>query len=543
MLRRNLTVLWVALLCAGIIPAAAQISNPIAETISFGSLTLRVVDWVQVPNSANSSAQINMALPSPDNSGRVFVNDQRGYLYVVQNDVVTEYFNVYSVLTNASTTSFYGTGLTSFTFHPDFSNNGIFYTVHMESPATGTPDFIQTEHANAFRHSIITQWTASDPAANTFSGTHLELLRVEAPTFHHAIQQIAFNPTAMPGNIDYGMLYIGHGDGDELPSARAQSLNSLHGSVLRIDTYGSNSGNGLYGIPEDNPFAGDLNPNTLGEIWAYGFRNPHRLSWDTLTGAMFVGDIGEHQIEEINMVEAGGNYGWNQREGTFRFNQSNNFVVFPLPSNDESFGYSYPVLQYDHDDGVAIVGGYVYRGDQIPELYGQYLFGDLVNGKIFYAAADQFVQGQQTTIQQANLVDASDAAVTMSGLVGSNRVDLKFGFDQNNEILLLAKADGKIRRLESILPQPDQDGDSITDSVDNCLLVANPNQRDTNGDGFGNACDPDLDNNNIVNFIDISLFSAVFGQTDEDADFNGDGAVNFLDFVLVGEYFLAPPGP
>ena len=545
-----IVIVGLAALCS---PAFAQLSNPIPDTINPGSLTLRIVDWVQVPNSSGSSARINLAVPSPDGSGRVFVNDQRGYIHVIQNDVISEYFNAYGVLTNAIPTSFYGVGLTSLAFHPDFANNGIFYTVHMEQPNTGTADFIQTEHLNVFLHSIITQWTAQDPTANTFSGTHVEFLRVEAPTYHHAIQQLAFNPVAMAGHSDYGMLYVGHGDGDELPTARAQTLNSLHGSILRLDTYGNDSSNGRYGIPIDNPFANDLDPNTLGEIWAHGFRNPHRISWDTLTGIMFTGDIGEHQIEEINIVEAGGNYGWNQREGTFLFNQSNNSVVYPLPGNDSDFGYSYPVLQYDHDDGIAIMGGYVYRGSQIAELYGQYLFGDLVTGRMFYAAADDFVQGQQSTAQQLNLLNASDVAVTMSGLVGSSRVDLKFGFDHNNELLILSKADGKIRRLESTLPQLDADGDGVSDSIDNCQLVANADQQDSNNDGFGNICDQDVNNSCNVDFVDFGLMinTGVLFSTpatpgwNADFDFNSDGVFNFLDigsFGAVGVLF-SPPGP
>ncbi|MFK8032418.1 MAG: PQQ-dependent sugar dehydrogenase [Gammaproteobacteria bacterium] len=542
MLNRIYLVAITACLCLGGPSTSAQLNDPIPESIEFGSLTLRVVDWVQIPNSSGGTAQINMAFPSPDGTGRVFVNDQRGFLYVINGDTVSEYFDVYSVLTNANTQWFFGTGLSGFTFHPDFANNGIFYTVHLESPSTGIPDFIQTESTSVQFHTIITEWTALDPSANTFSGSHVELLRVETPGTHHSFQQMGFNPTAQPGDSDYGMLYIAQGDGDILPSNRAQSLDSPHGSILRLDTYGNNGRNGRYGVPEDNPFANDGDDNTLGEIWAYGFRNPHRIGWDSLTGTLYAADIGENQIEEVNIIEAGANYGWNVREGAFLFNQSNPGVVFPLPASD-AVEYTYPVLQYDHDEGRAISGGYVYRGGLIPELYGKYLFGDLYNGRMYYADVDDLVQGQQATVLEVNTLNANDVPASLRDITGQFRIDLKYGYDANNEILVLTKADGKIRRLESTQQQPDSDGDGVVDALDNCLNQVNASQLDTNGDGFGNACDPDLDNNGIVNFIDFSIFQPLFGQSNADADFNGDGVVNFLDLSVLANFFLQPPGP
>ncbi|NNF15862.1 MAG: hypothetical protein HKN70_03900, partial [Gammaproteobacteria bacterium] len=488
-------------------------------------------------------ARINLAYHSRDASGRLFVNDQRGYLYVIDDDVITHYLHLNDVLTDALPVASFGNGFHAFTFHPEFASNGTFYTVHMEDPATGVADLLQTEHPGVAVHSIVTEWVAIDPQANVFSGTHRELLRIEQPRFAHTIQEIGFNPNAPIGDADYAMLYVAQGDGAVWVTQRPQSADSPHGSILRIDPAGTNSASGRYGIPPDNVFATDGDPNTLGEIWAYGFRNPHRFSWDTGgTGKMLIGDIGQTNIEEINLGTSGGNYGWNEREGTFLLNTASIDDVFPLPPNDYLNGYLYPVAQYDHDEGNAIVAGFVYRGTAVPELVGQYVFGDLVNGRLFYVDIDYLVQGRQATIKELNLVDADDEPTSLQALVADTRADLRFGLTEESEIVLLTKADGKIRRFETMNP-PDADGDTVADPVDNCQLVANTDQRDSDFDGFGNLCDADLNNDNIVNFTDVFLFSDVFLDSDPDADFNGDGIVNFLDIFVLQAGFLLAPGP
>ena len=192
------------------------------------------------------------------------------------------------------------------------------------------------------------------------------------------------------------------------------------GSILRIDPLGSNSANGNYGIPVDNPFVGDPDlqhtlgidesttplDETLGEVWAFGLRNPHRFSWDTgLNGTanMFISDIGQASIEEINLGVAGANYGWRDREGTFATDPFNEYILNALPGNDALFGYNYPVAQYDHDEGNAVVGGFVYRGQAISTLQGKYIFGDLVNGRMFYTDVDEMTPGSQATVHELTL--------------------------------------------------------------------------------------------------------------------------------------------
>lgn len=523
----------------------AQINDPIPAPIDLGQLSVRIVDWVQVPNTGGGAlpARINHANHPPDGSNRLFVNDQRGVLYVIDNDQISLYLNLNQVLPDALDISSFGRGFHGFTFHPEFASNGLFYTVHMEEPTTGTADLAQTENEEVVVHSVVTTWQSADPSSNVFAGSHQTLLRIEQPRFAHTIQEIGFNPNALPAHADYGMLYIGQGDGAGFITDRPQSLDSPHGSILRIDPLGNNAPSGRYGIPNDNPFVNDGDANTLGEIWAYGFRNPHRFSWDTGgDNKMFIGDIGQANIEEINLGEMGANYGWNEREGTFLLDTSTITDVFALPPDDALNDYRYAVAQYDHDEGNAVAGGFVYRGSLLPELTGQYFFGDIVNGRIFYVDVDYLVQGQQAKIHELQLVDANGLPTNLLSLVNDTRADLRFGVDQQQELVILTKTDGMLRRLESLNPA-DSDADGIADPVDNCQNMANTNQFDADLDGFGNACDSDTNNDCITNFLDLSAFSNAFLSDNDLHDFNNDGVVNFLDLVVLSNAFLLSPGP
>ncbi|MEQ9304432.1 MAG: PQQ-dependent sugar dehydrogenase, partial [Marinoscillum sp.] len=292
-------------------------------------------------------------------------------------------------------------------------------------------------------------------SSNTFSGINRELIRFDYPGKIHGVQEIAFNPTVDPGDADYGNLYICLGDGSSGSKQlhdNLQTTSSFLGTIFRIDPQGNNSSNGQYGIPDDNPFYEGTGTGVVGEIYAYGFRNPHRISWDVAgTHKMLVGDIGEKNIEEINLVEPGHNYGWNKREGTFLYDKSlNRDHVFSLPTDDATYQYTYPVAQYDHDEGIAVVGGYVYRGTMLTSLNGQYVFGDIVNGKLFHVPEGDLLQGSQSTISQLNLLNQSGSPTTLLEEVSHTRVDLRFGVGLNDELYILSKVDGIIRVLESV---------------------------------------------------------------------------------------------
>ena len=257
------------------------------------------------------------------------------------------------------------------------------------------------------------------------------------------------------------MLYLALGDGGNFPSGdldrAGQNPASALGKILRIDPL--QDGQHTYSVPGDNPFVGDR--SFLPEIWALGFRHPQRFSWDD-DGTMLIADIGENAVEEINIGQAGGNYGWREREGTFTVDDSGR--VYELPPFDGSFDFLYPAAQYDHGEGRAITGGFVYHGSEVPDLAGRYVFGDIVNGRIFHVDASDLENGRETEIEELVLL-RDDAPVTLLDVVDAPRTDLRFGQDENGEIYITTKQDGMIRTfapadapaptLDSLLSPPE----------------------------------------------------------------------------------------
>jgi glucose/arabinose dehydrogenase len=452
------------------------ITHPIPEPIKKSKLAVGLEEVVQIPDSGTAGGAaplLNFLSSAGDGSGRLFVNDMRGYLYVIVNGKPTVYLNVRQKICADFTYEGSQQGLSYFVFHPDFSKNGIFYTVTSELKTSGTPDFPVTKtifdsNKNIIKsshHDVIREWKATNPASNTFEGTSRELLRIEQPYPDHNVGQLSFNPNAKPGSDDYGMLYIAVADGgsdggvpvgDTDPLDNGQDLGTPLGKMLRIDPLGNNSENGKYGIPNDNPFVADNNPQTLGEIWAYGLRNPHRFSWDTVgEGKMIIADTGQAFIEEVNLGIKGANYGWGNREGTWVIEETNENILYPLPKNDRSYGYTYPVAQYDHDIppdiedtyAIAIAGGYVYRGKAIPDLIGQYIFADFGHdARFFHVPVDELVNGKQAEIQELRLFDG-DRETTFLEILGEERSHVRFGIDEEGEIYVTAKEGGTVRKF------------------------------------------------------------------------------------------------
>jgi glucose/arabinose dehydrogenase len=213
-----------------------------------------------------------------------------------------------------------GSGFGFVTFHPDFAKNGNFYTVHTEARGaleTKIPHLPAQDRT--LTHGVLTEWTATDPSAQAFSGTRREVLRLAFGSHIHGIQQIGFNSTAKPGDSDYGLLYIAVGDGGNgVNSDDPQNLGIPQGKVPQIDPQGTGGAGGQYGIPPTNPFVGQ--PGALAEIFAYGLRDPYRFSWDPSVGnRILLGNMGEHVIESIYEIQAGDNLGWGKREGPFVF--------------------------------------------------------------------------------------------------------------------------------------------------------------------------------------------------------------------------------
>jgi len=433
----------------------SPLDDPIPEPIISNGVGVVLEEFVTIPASDSSEplARINFLGHANDNSNRLFVNDLRNSLYVIENQTVSEYLNVSTEFADFADSPRLGSGFGFFAFHPEFATNGKFYTVHTESGnalLNVTPDF--TSPNTDEMQGVVVEWTANDPSANTFSGSKRELLRIAFDTSIHGFQQIGFNETANESDEDYGLLYLAVGDGEETPvfSGAPQDLSVPYGKILRIDPLGNNSSNGNYGIPASNPFVNDS--NALGEIWAYGFRNPHRFSWDSGgTHKMFIGNIGEKNIDAIYLGESGANYGWNEREGSFLFEIEDPFNVYALPEDDATNNYTYPVAQYDHDEGFAIVGGFVYRGNSIPDLYGKYVFGDIVKGRFFYCEESEMTTDNQfAQIHELVIYDENEEETNLLDLVDATRADLRFGMNNEGEIYVLSKRNGKIWKMKAL---------------------------------------------------------------------------------------------
>ncbi|MFE6997509.1 PQQ-dependent sugar dehydrogenase [Microbacterium sp. NPDC057659] len=447
---------------------ADPLLNPLPDP-QLSTLGIEVTELAQLPESHTTPATQDPRLVRynrithldelPDGSGRLMVPDNNGTLYLVDKKTgeYSPYLDVRSrFLDNFHNSAGLGTGLGAAEFDPDFADNGRFYTVHTEGGTAlteDTPDF--PAFGKTEFHSVITEWTADDPSANIFSGSSREIMRIPFGGRVHTVQQISFNPTVKKGDADYGNLYVLVGDGGTgVGNGNPQDLATPQGKIMRINPAGRDSANGEYGIPKDNPFLDDA--KALPEIYAYGMRDPHRISWDPEGDhTMYLGHIGEWQVESIYAVEPGDNFGWSDREGPF---VAENRQIYPLPADDAKNGYTYPVAAYDHnrdpgqtgDAGVAVNGGFVYRGD-IPGLKGKYLFTDLVRGWVLSTDADKMVRNDGDIADLAKIsqlrVFANGAETTFQELVGDKRVDLRFGSDADGELYLISKAVGKIWKV------------------------------------------------------------------------------------------------
>jgi hypothetical protein len=358
-------------------------------------------------------------------------------------------------------------GLSSFAFHPDYhtidsDGEGRLFTASSQTIASGTPDYPVPAGAPESHHSVLHEWTVSANPDAIDGGSAREILRVGETYGDHNVGRIAFDPNLDPGHPDYGLLYVAFGDGGNVccprptidPHFVGQDLASPLGTLVRIDPLEPAGGGAAYAVPGSNPFVSDGDPDTLGEIWAYGLRNPHVFAWDRGgQGKLLVSDIGQANIEEINVGAIGANYGWSEREGTYALVHSNENDVFPLPGNDATFGYTYPALQYDHDEGDrAISGGYVLRHVMPSSLEGHYVFGDLRSGRVFHAHVASLSSTFPTGFEVLRLFDASDGQEkSLLEMIGGGtpapRADLRFGIDDDGWIHLVTKRDGAVRRL------------------------------------------------------------------------------------------------
>ena len=289
-------------------------------------------------------------LQTPDDgSGRMFVVEQSGIIRIIANNalVTTPFLDISSKVTFNHSEM----GLLGVAFHPSFKQNPKFYLNYVHTTGGQIQSFI-------VEYSV----SASDPNQADAASERI-LITVDQPFDNHKAGQLAF------GND--GFLYFALGDGGSGgdPLGNGQNLDTLLGKMLRIDVDHTSSGKN-YAIPPDNPFVGTSH---MPEIWAYGLRNPWRFSFERSSGRLFCADVGQSSYEEIDLLQKGGNFGWNVMEGMHCYNAS---------SCDMS-GKILPIAEYDHSEGVAVIGGYVYTGSAISGLAGSYVFGDYGSGTIW----------------------------------------------------------------------------------------------------------------------------------------------------------------
>ena len=430
------------------------IKDPIPAKIAFSGLTAELKLVTQFPPSSDSGkmplTRVTKLFYQPSN-GKSFAVDLRGKLYMLDGNHPVEYMNIAKLEPNFINSPGLGTGFGNFAFHPDFAKNGLLYTTHAESVGSVKDDFNFPDSIKGGLQWVLTEWKTDHPEAVPFSGKPRELLRITMVTDMHGVQEISFNPLAKPGDTDYGLLYIGVGDGGAVENGYpflAHNTQRVWGTVLRIDPAGRNSKNGRYGIPAQNPFAADQNENTVKEIFAYGFRNPHRITWSN-EGKLLVSNVGHGNIESLNWVNAGNDFGWPIREGNFAIHTFGNLnKVYPVPANDSAYHITYPVAAFDHDEGKATCGGYEYGGKTVPLLAGKFLFGDIPTGRLFYVDVKDLKQGQYATIKEWKIT-INGMPKTLEELCGAGRIDLHFGKDSKGEIYILTKADGKLYKIVS----------------------------------------------------------------------------------------------
>jgi hypothetical protein len=558
--RRALFVLlWISL--GAIKPAVSQ-EYPSSPQITKDGTAVLVQDYASLPlSTARKEAapypppvdySVQLGRPTsfhsePDGAPlakkRFFVVDQNGILYILDNATrqFTPYIDLGKIYPRFISEPPFGMGFVSLVLDPNYAKNGKFYTVHTEKvsmkgsrqpdnatlPGLDLNGFKTTETINPPAgevgfECVVTEWTDTNISNATFEGRSREILRSGTNFSIHPMGDMIFNPLAKPGSPDYGNLYIGIGDGAAGERAGPthnlpQTLDALAGKIIRITPditlrpQDMLSSNGQYRIPSTGPNANPFVSITSArpEVYAYGFRNPHRLSWDPTTDTLIAAEVGLSSWEEVDIITKGSNYGWAEREGDEQVfvggpnagkTGSRVKPPVPFPTNDTltvdglpaPVQPLYPVIFYSHEDGNAMGSGYVYRGKLMPQLRGKYVFTDILNGRLFYAdfkdmlaargVHDKFAEIHEIQIVykapnvsgppiKRSMYDiVADAFLSKGGKpatskrmpdpysdgtrYGGGRADVRVAQGGDGELYLLCKTDGWIRKLVAVTTPP-----------------------------------------------------------------------------------------
>jgi glucose/arabinose dehydrogenase len=360
-------------------------------------------ELVQVASGFSSPLDVEQP---DDNTGRLFVVEQGGHVQIIQSDGTRAAAPFLDVTGRAGFTSGGETGLLGLAFHPNYASNGHFYVNYSRNNGSQ----LQT---------VIAEFTASAANPNSVDPTTENiLLTVDQPTPQHKGGCLAFGKD--------GFLYIGLGDGgpEEDPSGNGQNTNLLLGKILRIDVDSAHSPGLNYAIPPSNPF---VNGGGRAEIWLYGLRNPYRFSFESVSGDLLIGDVGQNSYEEVDRItpsQGGANLGWNVMEASHCFNP---------PTGCSTAGLTMPIFEYDHTQGdKCIIGGHVYYGAKMPSLGGAYVFGDFISGRMW-------------------VLTASGATITRTFLFNVAANDISaIGQDQMGELYVARYSSGIVSRIHQV---------------------------------------------------------------------------------------------
>ncbi len=379
----------------GSVPQPIDGKLNLTATLAFPELTLDQWEAVDDAGKIRPLRFIELTY-AKDDSNRLFAASQQGRIWTFQNksDVQESqlFLDIRDQVVDWQSPGANEQGLLGLAMHPDYKNNGYFYVYYSKTRE---------------RKSVLSRFTRSSEDPNRADpASELVLMEIEQPFQNHNGGSIEFGPD--------GYLYIGLGDGGlrNDPYGHGQNLATLLGSILRIDVDHPADGKN-YGIPADNPFVNDASARP--EIYAYGLRNPWRISFDKQTGTLWSGDVGQELWEEVIIVNKGDNHGWNQREGTHPFGNSK--------ADTDIVKAVEPVWEYDHQIGKSITGGRVYRSSRLPQLEGKYLYADYVTGGIW-----------------ALSFDASGRATGNEQVIAESVPVLAFGEDANGEVYYLTSS-------------------------------------------------------------------------------------------------------
>ena len=415
--------------------------SPLALLVPFLLGTLLSGPIARLDTVATGLGRLADLANAGDGSGRLFATELVGRIRIIRDGTLLE--TPFLDISHRVSERGEG-GLTGLVFHPHYAQNGRFFVAYTASEGN-----FRTKIAEYRVSDTDPDRAASGNLTPLFQLDEKVIMVIQQPTTVHQAADLAFGPD--------GMLYISSGDGGP-PGPdigdQSQDLGSLLGKILRIDVDGERR---PYTVPPDNPFVG--REGALPEIWALGFRNPFRMGFDRSSGRLFLGDVGATRREEVNLVEKGRNYGWPRLEGALCFS--------PLLEECDTEGFTPAIHEYPPTDGRAVIGGLVYRGSQPTPLFGAYIFGDFVLGRIW-------------------ALQETSRGVWQRHLLAKSVFPVAFAEDEEGE-LYLAENLGTIYRIRFVWREifaRVTDGDTAIGQFRSSILIANEGDEETSGELF-----------------------------------------------------------